>query len=128
MQYIFTIMEKEEELVNLNKYKQMKKLILMLVLVLTMVSCMAQNITDPLKRGHAIGKVIEKTETTAIVTTQGRSLIVNGDLEVGIEYDLVYDIIQTRPDGTLVVNLVASTHSDRQNAISRARLLTLIKR
>jgi hypothetical protein len=106
----------------------MKKLILMLVFILTMTGCVAQKV-DSLKRGHTIGKVIEATESIVVVTgTYGRNLVVDGELEVGVEYNLVYDILQERPDGTLVVKLVAAEESDRQNALNRARLLTLLKK
>jgi hypothetical protein len=106
----------------------MKKLILMLVFILAMTGCVAQK-TNPLKRGHTIGKVIEATESTVVVSGgHGRNLIVDGELEAGVEYNLVYDILEERPDGTLVVKLIAAEESDRQNALNRARLLTLLKK
>ncbi len=106
----------------------MKKLFLMLTLMLTMISCGAQNLqVEPIQRGHTIGIVIEADDTKAIVNAGGRSLIVNGKLEVGIEYDLVYEIIERRPDGVLIVNLVDAEESARQNTKDRAKLLLLLK-
>lgn len=105
----------------------MKRLILMLALMLTMLSCKAQEV-DSLKRGYAIGLVIDSTSTGVIVNSDGRSLIVDGILENGTEYDLVYDIIQRRPDGVLIVKLVAAEYSARQNAKDRAKLLSLLKK
>lgn len=106
----------------------MKKLFLMLALMLTMMSCKAQDTIAPLKRGYAIGLVVEATEVGAVVNAGGKSLIVNGVLEQGLEYDIVYDIITRRPDGVLVVNLVDAEISAKQNTKDRAKLLLLLNK
>lgn len=103
----------------------MKKIIIMSLVLVLSVSCKAQDI-EPLKRGHTIGIVVDSDETKAIVNAGGKSLIINGKLDKGIEYDLVYEIVEKRTGGVMVVNLIGAEVSARQNAKNRAELMKLM--
>jgi hypothetical protein len=107
----------------------MKSIIKLLITFLTFIpltSCMAQQ-TDSLSVGRTIGFVVGDAEKGVFVSnSKGPDLIINGDLEIGTEYDIVYRILSRR-DRVIVADLIKAEHSAKENSKRRALLIRELK-
>jgi hypothetical protein len=110
----------KQQQVNNNNMKRLMNLTAALLL-LACTSCMAQK-TDSLAIGKMTGYVVADSEKGLVIDNpQGHNLILDGELEVGVEYEIVYKIL-SRGDRVITGQLIKAEHSARENAKRRAAL------
>jgi hypothetical protein len=98
----------------------------LILALLSLTSCKSQE--TGLDRGRTTAYVIEVTEKGCIASTDtGKDLVIDGKLEVNVEYDMVYDIL-SRNERVIRVKLIHAEHSERENLKRRVALAKLLRK
>lgn len=104
----------------------MRRLFVVICLLLTVTGCASQDLrVGPPSVGLVTGTVTQVANgTVTIATSNGPHLELSGELEKGVEYDMVYEITER---GTVLIKgiLIAAEHSSNENRKRRAKLVEI---